>query len=218
MREILSVMRQQAQQVAGERATTRYGIVSSYDPNNYSAKVILQPDGVNPTNWMPVLSPWIGNGWGMFCPPSVGDMVEVEFQEADHDVPMSCMRVFNDKNRPLPVPSGEFWLVHKNGAYLKLTNDGKLLINSQVEIDVSAPTINIQATGNVNVVAAGQANVTAPAINLGASGQSLLSFVTSAFQALFNGHTHKTNAVGSQTDPTLTPISSSHLTSTVKGG
>lgn len=143
MREILNAMRLQAVQAMGERASTRIGTVSSYDPGNYAVRVAIQPEG-NLTGWVPLLSPWAGNGWGMFCPPTIGDMVEVQFQEADHDAPMCCLRLFSDKNRPLTVPSGEFWLQHKSGAFFKLTNDGKASFS-----DGKGATVTLNGDGTI---------------------------------------------------------------------
>lgn len=224
MREMLNAMRLQAIQAMGERATTRLGTVKSYDSGNYAVRVAIQPEG-NLTGWIPLLSPWVGNGWGMFCPPSVGDLVEMQFQEADHDAALSCMRLFNDQTRPLAVPSGEFWLQHKSGAFVKLTNDGKLLVNSQLEIDATAPTINITATGNVNINAAtaavtatASASVTAPSITLGAAAQTLKSFITDAFIALFNSHTHNDPQGGVSGVPNQQMVAATHATTTVKGG
>jgi uncharacterized protein involved in type VI secretion and phage assembly len=137
MREMLNIMRLQALQAMGERACTRLGLISSYDPANYAVRVAIQPEG-NLTGWIPLLSPWVGNGWGMFCPPTIGDMVEVQFQEADHDAALSCMRVFNDQNRPLTVPSGEFWLVHKSGSLLKFHNDGSIEVTASAGITYTA--------------------------------------------------------------------------------
>ncbi|MFC3111407.1 phage baseplate assembly protein V [Undibacterium arcticum] len=155
MREMLNAMRMQAVQAMGERASTRLGTVQSYDPGNYAVRVALQPEG-NLTGWIPLLSPWVGNGWGMFCPPTIGDLVEVQFQEADHDAPMSCMRFYNDKNRPLSVPSGEFWLVHKSGAFFKLLNNG-----SGTFSDGHGATVTLNGDGTISS-AATQWNHTGP--------------------------------------------------------
>lgn len=209
MREILNAARREAIQAMAEHANTRLGIVRSYDKGNYAVRVEIQPEG-NLTGWIPLLSPWVGNGWGMFCPPSIGDLVELEFQESDHDAAMSCMRFFNDKNRPLPVASGEFWLVHKTGSHIKLQNNGKVVINGQVGIDATGPVINITATASVNVIA--------PAINLSAAGQSLKKIITEAFIAFFNNHTHTSSPSGSATSPpNQTMTDGAHATSTVKG-
>lgn len=233
MRAMLNAMRREAMQVMAERASTRIGTVKSYDPNNYTARVSIEPEG-NLTGWIPVLSQWVGNGWGMFAPPSEGDQVEVQFQEDDHNSAIACARFFTDTARPLAVESGEFWLVHKDGAFIKLKNGGKLLVNSNVEIDATAPVVNITTTGNTNITAGGNAtvaatanvsvtaggtaSVTAPSILLGAVSQTLKSFVTDAFTALFNSHTHTSNASGSPTSSPNQTMNSTHASTTVKGG
>lgn len=104
----------------------------------------------------------------MFCAPSYGDMVEVHFEQGNPEAAFVSMRFFSDAARPLDVQSGEFWLVHSLGAFLKLTNDGKLLINGQAEIDLTAPTIHITTTGDVNVAAGG--NITSSASTWNHSG------------------------------------------------
>ena len=55
-------------------AQPRFAVVTSVDPTRPAVRVALQPEGVI-TGWLPVLSPWIGAGWGMSCPPSPGDQV-----------------------------------------------------------------------------------------------------------------------------------------------
>lgn len=210
MREILNAMRAQAAAVGGDTAMVRNGTVTSYNPANYAVKVMIEPEGTE-TGWLPVLSPWIGNGWGMFAPPTIGDAIEVHFTEGDFEAGFACLRYFNDSDRPLSVQSGEFWLVHSSGSFFKLKNDGKVLINGNVEIDATAPTINITATGNITaqaggnatVQAAGAATISAPSIILKNAGAALKKLCTEVFMALYNGHTHTSNTVGS---PTSTPI------------
>lgn len=159
MRGLLNVMKLHAQHHAVQLSINRVGTVTSYDPGNYAAKVQLLPEAVE-TGWLPVMSTWVGNGWGLFAPPTPGDLVDVQFIDGDIGQGLVSLRYFYDSARPLNVPSGEFWLVHKSGAYLKLTNDGKVSINAAAEIDV----------GNL--------------------GNTLHTLVTDAFVALFNNHTH----------------------------
>lgn len=154
MREMLNEMRRQAINTVNNRASTRLGTVAGYDPANYLVRVSIEPDG-NLTRWIPLLSPWVGNGWGMFCPPSLGDQVEVEFQEADYDAPISCMRFFTDANRPLNVPSGEFWLVHKTGSLLKFHNDGTIELHSTSDLNATiGGNLNAAVTGTITSSAA----------------------------------------------------------------
>jgi phage baseplate assembly protein V len=155
-----NTMRLQAMMQESGKARARYGIVSSFDPKRYCAKVKLQPSGKE-TGWLPVGTPWAGNGWGLFAPPPIGTLVKLEFPEGVTDVGVITASFYNDQDRPLSVEVGEIWLVHEDGAYLKLTNDGKVLLQSAVEIDI------------------------------GDEGAVFRTLVTDAFVALFNSHTQQ---------------------------
>ena len=144
MQNLLNAARREAERVVARLALPKTGIVSGYDPANYAAKVRLQPQDVE-TGWLPVRTPWAGNGWGLFCPPDVGDEVEVQFQEGGKKAPYVALRAFGDRFRPLGVPAGEFWLVHKAGSFLKFRNDGSVEVN---------------AAGNLTATVAGQATLT----------------------------------------------------------
>ena len=144
MQNLLNVVRREAERVVARLAHPKTGIVSGYDPANYAAKVRLQPQDVE-TGWLPIRTPWSGNNWGMFCPPDIGDEVEVQFQEGGKQAPYVALRAFGDRSRPLSVPAGEFWLVHKTGSFLKFRNDGSVELN---------------AAGNLTATVAGQANLT----------------------------------------------------------
>jgi hypothetical protein len=155
---LLNHGRRVADEASRSRAATRHGTITSYDPDNYAIKVTLQPDDVL-TGWIPLKACWIGNGWGMFAAPSIGDAVEIDFQEADGGVGSAGWRFFNDSERPLSVQAGEFWLVHKKGQSVKLTTDGALTIddgqgasvklNGDGTITSAASTWN--HTGDINV-------------------------------------------------------------------
>ena len=84
MRGLLNVMRAQAALASGEKSSVRLGIVDSYDAVNYCAKVRLQPQDIL-SGWLPVTSQWVGNGWGLFSPPNIGDLVEIHFQEGSFE-------------------------------------------------------------------------------------------------------------------------------------
>ncbi|RKR46322.1 phage baseplate assembly protein V [Paraburkholderia sp. BL17N1] len=217
---LANAVRQQASIAGNHLSWPTLATISSYDASSHAVKVTIEPvdPGTQPTesNWMPLGAIGIGNGWGFAVGPQIGDQVLVVFEHGDFSSGVIVARIFSVAQQAPAVPSGEVWAVHKTGGYLKLTNDGKVGLNGQVEADITAPTINIQATGNVNVQAGGTASITAPSIQLGAAAQSLLSFVTSAFMSLFNGHTH--NETGSVTLAPNQQMGSSHLTSTVKGG
>lgn len=231
MQGLLNAVRSEAERNQGERASVRHGVVSSYDPANYCAKVMIQPENKE-TGWLPVSSQWIGNGWGMFCPPSPGDSVDVQFQEDNFEAGYIVGRFFNDSERPLNVPSGEFWLVHQTGSFWKLMNDGKVLINGQAEIDATAPTINITATGNITataggnitatasgnamVQAGGTATIKAPSIILKNAGAALKKLCTSVFMDLYNSHTHTDSISGTTSAPNQQAAAGTHTTNIVQ--
>ncbi len=144
MNQISNAARREAARVMAQLALTRVGIISSYDPETYSAKVFIQPENTE-SGWLPISTPWSGNGWGVFAPPTAGDIVEVQFQEGDKEAGIIGLRHYGNVLRPLPVPSGEFWLVHKSGSFLKFLNDGSVELNAQ---------------GDLNATVGGQANLT----------------------------------------------------------
>lgn len=167
---LLNIMRRQASTVVGNLAQTKLGTISSYDPSTYTVKVLLiEGDNDNKpllTGWLPVFSPWIGNNWGLFCPPTPGDLCEVHFQEGDLQNGYVGLRSFNDVEKPLPVASKEFWLVHESGSSIKLTNDGKININGNVELDLLSSVVKIGVENQVK------------------------KLVTEAFISAFNSHRH----------------------------
>lgn len=152
MQALLNAMRAQASLAANGEAKVRLATVSSYDEDNYCAKVLIQPEGTE-TGWMPVASAWVGDGWGLFAPPSIGDQVEVQYQEGSFESGFVGKRLYSDEARPLPVPSGEFWLVHKSGSFLKFRNDGNVEVHTANDLVATV-------TGNLNAEVQGNATAT----------------------------------------------------------
>jgi hypothetical protein len=125
MERFLNALKAQAAALDQSQGQPRFATVTSVDPASYAAKVTLQPEGVV-TGWLPILSPWIGAGWGLVCPPSPGDQVLVLAQEGDADHGVIVGRAFSDAQRPPAGITGELWLVHSTGSFLKLHNDGSV--------------------------------------------------------------------------------------------
>jgi len=161
MNNFMNALRQTSMMTTQSEARTRVGNVTSYDPNTYSAKVMLQPEGIE-TGWLPILTNWSGNGWGLFSPPTSGDMVHVEFRSADVDAGQIVGRFFNDQERPLPAPSGEFWLVHKSGSLLKFHNDGNVELVTEQDLRATVGrNANVTVANNATVSVGGTASYTA---------------------------------------------------------
>ncbi|MEO9191540.1 MAG: phage baseplate assembly protein V [Acetobacteraceae bacterium] len=149
MDRFLNAVKAHAVALDQAQAQPRFGVVTSVDPANGTARVLLQPEGVL-TGWLPVLSPWTGAGWGMSCPPSSGDQVLVLAQEGDSEHGIVAGRAFSLSQPPPAAPLGEFWLVHASGSFLKLTNDGTIHMNGPVSISGTlVVTGDIHAGGDV---------------------------------------------------------------------
>ena len=173
MELLINQMKYFAAVSANQRMDTRWGTVKGYDPETYSVKLLLQPDEIE-TGWVPLLSPWAGNGWGMICPPSIGDMCEMQFQEGHIDNGFACMRAYNSLHVPPQdgdvVDPGSFLLQNEAGASFKFKVDGSVEIKS-----ASGIAITLDSDSEVKI---------------GDSAETLYRFVIDTFKDLFNTHEH----------------------------
>jgi type VI secretion system (T6SS) baseplate-like injector VgrG len=111
----------------------RMGTVTSSNAQIAMAKVLLQPEGVL-TGWLPVLTQWVGSGWGMSCPPSPGDQVLVIPQEGDAQHGLIVGRVYSNLVRPPPAEPGEINLTHQSGCSIRLLNSGTIAIHGDLHV------------------------------------------------------------------------------------
>jgi len=99
--------------------------------------------------------------------------------------------------------------------YLQFSSSG-INVTSPTAVEINAPSAVVNAdTAAVNATAS--ASVTAPAINLGASGQGLQEMMTAAAVSVFNNHVHTDPQGGVTSVPTST-MGASELTTTLKAG
>ncbi len=134
MQRFLNALKAQAAALDQGAGQARFGVVTSVDPSGPAARVALQPEGVI-TGWLPVLSAWVGNGWGMACPPATGDQVLVIAQEGDSEHGVIVGRAWSDQARAAAAPVGEFWLVHQSGSFIKLQNDGTIRVQGDLHVN-----------------------------------------------------------------------------------
>lgn len=216
----LNIMRQQASLVNNSIASTAIGTIVAYDQSQHYASVQLypaDPDDASSspmiTGMLPIFSPWVGANWGMFSPPAIGDIVEVHFQEGSLQNGYIGMRTWNLGHPPLSVPSGEFWLVHQTGSYIKMKNNGEIDISTPVKINVSCATAEITATTS--------AKVTSPNIQLSGSvqlgnlSQSLTGLMNDVAIGVYNSHTHSDPQGGTTGVPNQLISPSTALTTNV---
>jgi phage gp45-like len=134
MERLLNMLKQHAGAMDQGSSQPRFATVTSVNPTQATAKVSLQPEGVV-SGWLPVLSPWIGGGWGMYCPPSPGDQVLVVAQEGDAEHGVIIGRAFSSGQTAPDTPVGELWLVHKSGSFVKLMNDGTIRMHGDLHVE-----------------------------------------------------------------------------------
>jgi len=144
LERFLNALKGQAVALDRSVAQPRFATVTSVDPTRPAVRVLLQPENVL-TGWLPVLSPWIGNGWGICCPPSPGDQVFIVAQEGNSEHGVVVGRAWSDSAQTPHAPSGEIWLVHKTGASIKLIANGTVQIQGDLYL-----AGNLFVTGDVN--------------------------------------------------------------------
>jgi phage baseplate assembly protein gpV len=141
---LLNAHKLAAQGIAARTAAPRYGVVQSVDPANHAAKVTVQPEGVL-TGWLPVLTHSMGNGWGVVSLPQPGTQVMLTPQEGDGEEWAVSGRLFDTAALPPSVPAaingsasnaqpGEIALVSAAGAVVRLTADGSIYLQGNVNI------------------------------------------------------------------------------------
>ena len=134
MERLLNALKGQAAAQDASAGQPRFGTVTSVDPQAGTARVRLQPDGVL-TGWLPLLSPWVGAGWGMSCPPSPGDQVLVIPQEGDAEHGSVVARAWSVEAGAPATPVGELWLTHRSGSWVRLLNDGTVSVRGDLHVD-----------------------------------------------------------------------------------
>jgi len=208
-----------AQLAQDGKSHSKVGIVTSYDPGTASARVHLMP--IDPdfpdntlTGWLPVGTPWVGNGWGLDAPVSIGDQVEVQFLDAATENGYISARLFSDQARPTGAQSGEFFLTHSSGSKLQFHNDGTVTLISAGTLTSQAPQWNhtgpmqINGTLLVTQTITGQAGMAVSGNNGSGNSMSINGNTQFTGQVSANGHriddTHKHTGVQSGSSNTGT--------------
>lgn len=167
----------------------QFGFVATYLPADNSATVYLPPDTTVTYGPFPLVTPWVGAGWGIQAGPKgggvdgngnpLGEPCVVLFPDPEMQLGFVILGHFSDRFPAPGAPAGEIWLKHKKGQTIKLTNDGHAQITG-TKVEIGATGL----TGDYAVVR------------------------NKEFQALvdaFNAHVHATAAIGPPVPPTPVP-------------
>jgi hypothetical protein len=133
VQRFLNALKAQAGALDAARGQPRFATVVSVDPARHAARVALQPEGVI-SGWFPVLSPWVGAGWGMAVPPEPGQQVLVLPQDGEGEHGVVVGGAWSDASASPGAPVGEIWLVHQSGSFVKLQNDGTVRVNGDLYV------------------------------------------------------------------------------------
>jgi phage baseplate assembly protein gpV len=145
MDKFWNMVKAQAGGLDGLAGVARFGLVSSFDPATYAARVLIQPENVL-SGWLPILSAWVGAGWGMAAPLTPGAQVLVIAQEGDAEQGVIIGSVWSAVDQPLGAPAGELWLQHESGSYLILLNDGPSVLKAEV-VNITG---NLMVSGDIS--------------------------------------------------------------------
>jgi phage baseplate assembly protein V len=149
-----NMVKAQAGVLDGLSGVARFGLVSSFDPSAYAARVLIQPENVL-SGWLPIVSSWVGAGWGFAAPLTPGAQVLVIAQEGEAEQGVIVGAVWSQVDTPMAAPAGEAWLVHQSGSFLKLHNDGTIALQ--------APVVNVAGdlvvSGNISDLAGAHGTV-----------------------------------------------------------
>jgi phage baseplate assembly protein gpV len=136
------------------QARTQYGTVTAYNPNNYTVKVMLQPNGPE-TGFIPLTAAWAGNNLGAVFGPPIGTDCRVDFVDGVVEASIAGGRFFNSKNPPPVVQAGQGAIVDGSGSFVKLNNDGTITLGAPAGITSTTPLLkqvgNFQVTGSTEL-------------------------------------------------------------------
>jgi phage baseplate assembly protein gpV len=140
MDRLLNALAVRSGSMDAQAGQPRWGVVQSFNPANYTAKVTLQPEGVL-TGWLPIVTPTFGAGWGVVSPLQPGQQVLVVPDTGDHDNGVILGGTWNTSSTVPKIPaapggattnlqSGEWAFVSPAGSFIRFCADGSVLINA----------------------------------------------------------------------------------------
>ncbi|HDX3905868.1 TPA: baseplate assembly protein [Enterobacter asburiae] len=201
MNQLNNLIAMRAQQAFAGFSGTRQGVITAYDPKEYAIKASLQPTGEE-TGWIPLGTPWAGNGWGFAAGPMIGAEVQIDFDSGTIGVGMAGGQFYNNEDRSPGPPSGELWIVHQSGSMLKFLNSGAVVIQ-----DKSGTVFSLNGNGTSTHTASNGMTINANIQNNGnfQSAGSIADMngaygTMNTIRVTYNGHNHHENGAGNNTN------------------
>lgn len=165
------------ERAVSQLASTRVGIVTSYNPDDFTAKVQYD-DWDEPSDWLPIMALAANDSVSVRAAIEVGMHVFLIPQEADSDSYIIFGAVHSELKPPVnaagdidgepePTKAGEFSMVMKGGGSLKFNDDGSVFVQSPTELRFQAPDIKSKGAW------AHEGNITVTSGDVTADGKSL---------------------------------------------
>lgn len=158
---LVNVLKDRVGSVVNTIGVPRIGVVSSYNPNDGTARVLVQPEGTM-SGWIPVASQSVGAGWGLHTPLQTGEQVIVLPIDGDSQNPVVVGRLWSNQMRPPVAAGGEMVLRHSSGSYIQLAASGAVTLaavgtatisdNAGAVISLQNNSGAITVIGTMNVV------------------------------------------------------------------
>lgn len=142
MSDLEAMIQNAVERFMGSRVTEKYGVVTSYDPQKHTAKVMIQPDNFE-SGWLRVSEGHIGSGWGIVSGLQVGDQVKVSVAQGDINNGSIAGRVHSDQDQPPVAQSGEIVIQHTSGAKIMMAADGSVSVHSSGPLAITGATVSI---------------------------------------------------------------------------
>ena len=168
--ELVNTIMQAAQMQAAGREFFVTGFVSSYNPETHCVRCIV-PSWINPgssdavmTGWVPLATPWAGNGFGLQAAPyggatqenpTGGEQVVLQILSDDNGTYIGSGMLWSQKAAPAltTIQPGEAIMKHTSGSFLYFKADGSVALNTKANLDATVG-------GNLNATVTGDATAT----------------------------------------------------------
>ena len=145
------------------------GIVTSVDAQNYTCDVQPLNDNMSLLPGCRILSVWGTPSKRLILLPEMGSKVMVGFEDGDHTKPY-IQGFFPDQG-----PGDKSMILEAEKARIKIESNGKIVIESDGDIEVTCANCKIKSSGNIDLGEGGAGVITS-----GPGGSLPACFVTGA--------------------------------------
>lgn len=168
--QLFTIIRQIVRQEIGDIRAFKIGIVKNYDPSSNTVQVEYpgERDTNNNTMFSPrikLLSPWVGNHYGMQVYPTGGEMCLIGTIERSTGNAAAIAFMFSDVMQPPAVaidpPAGPGEVIFKgpSNSIIRIQANGDIRITTPTPDQGDGPKITIDSGGPIDIKAKGDVSI-----------------------------------------------------------